>query len=278
MLTHNLLLRILTGVPLAVVAILYFYLAPEFLFILIAVGIITVGIWEYTQAFSQTSIPLKSAYLYFSSLLLFLSFVLFWKNYTDYGLISFGLTLLAVLLFSILKKRDRENQLLLWYSLPLVWIVFPVILLVLLRFSISTASGSSLILFIIVVAAFNDIFAYFGGKTLGKHLLAPRVSPKKTIEGSLFGLVGGVIAGYIFKLLFLPSFIAGWQLVLLIVVVAAASQLGDLAESKLKRFCGIKDSSNILPGHGGLLDRIDGYLFAIPVFISMTYLLNIQLN
>ncbi len=277
MLTRNLLLRILTGVPLAAVAILYFYLAPEFLFILIAVVIITVGVWEYAQAFAQTSIPLKPAYLFFSSLLFFLSFLLFWKNYTDYGLISFGVTLLVVLFFSFFRQSGG-NQLLAWYSLPLVWIVFPVILLVLLRFSISTASGSSLILFIIVVAAFNDIFAYFGGKTFGRHLLAPRVSPKKTVEGSFFGLVGGIIAGYIFKLMFLPTFIAGWHLVLLIVVIAAASQLGDLAESKLKRFCGIKDSSNILPGHGGLLDRIDGYLFAIPVFIGMTYLLNIQLN
>ncbi len=277
MLTRNLLLRVLTGVPLAVLAILYIYLAPEFLFISIAVIIIIIGVWEYGQAIVAKSIPLKPTFLYFSSLLFFLSFLLFWKNHADLGLISFGLTLFTILFFSIFRQSGG-NRLLFWYSLPLVWIVFPVILLILLRFSVSLASGSSLILFIIVIAAFNDISAYFGGKKFGKHLLAPQVSPKKTIEGSMFGLAGGLVFGLIFRQLFLSAFISGWRLVLLIMVIAATSQLGDLAESKLKRFCRIKDSSNLLPGHGGLLDRIDAYLFAIPVFIGMTYLLGIPLN
>ncbi|MFH2129425.1 MAG: phosphatidate cytidylyltransferase [bacterium] len=277
MLTRNLLLRIRTGVPLAVLAILYIYLAPELLFILVAVVIIITSVWEYAQAMIHKSIPLKPANLYFLSLLFFLSFLLFWKNYTDLGLICFSLTLLMILFFSFFRQSPG-SRLLLWYSLPQAWIVFPVILLILLRFSESTVSGSSLILFIIVVAAFNDIFAYFGGKRFGKHLLAPIISPKKTIEGSIFGLGGGITAGLVFKQLFLPAFISGWRLVLLIVVITAASQLGDLSESKLKRFCGIKDSSNLLPGHGGLLDRIDAYLFAIPVFIGMSYLLDFRLN
>lgn len=277
MLTRNLLLRVLTGVPLAVLAILYIYLAPEFLFVIVAVIIIIVGVWEYGQAIVAKPIPLKPVNLYFSSLLFFLSFLLFWKNYADLGLIIFGLTLLCILVFSFFRQASG-NRLLIWYSLPLAWIVFPVILLILIRFSISSASGSGLILFIIVIAAFNDIAAYFGGKRFGKHLLAPVISPKKTVEGSLFGLAGGLVFGMLFKELFLSSFISGWRLILLILVIAAVSQLGDLAESKLKRYCGIKDSSNLIPGHGGLLDRIDAYLFAIPVFIGMTYILGIPLN
>lgn len=266
----------MTGVPLAALAILYIYLAPEFLFILVAAGIIFIGLWEYAQAIVSKSIPLKPVFLYSTSLLFFLSFLFFWKNQGDAALICFGLTLLGLLFLSFFRQT-RSDRLLLWYSLPLAWIVIPVIFLILLRFSVSTASGSSLILFIIVIAAFNDISAYFGGKKFGRHLLAPVISPKKTIEGSLFGIAGGLVFGLLFKQFFLPSFIGGWRLLLLIVVIAAVSQLGDLAESKLKRYCGIKDSSNLLPGHGGLLDRIDAYLFAIPVFIGMTYLLGIPL-
>jgi len=271
------LLRVLTGVPLAVLAIFYIYLAPEVLFILVAVAIIIIGVWEYGQAVTHTSISLKPVNLYFASLLFFLSFLLFWKGYTDLGMSFLGLTLLVILFFSFFRQSNG-SQLLFWYSLPLAWIIFPVVLLILLRFSISTASGSDLILFIIVIAAFNDIFAYFGGKQFGKHPLAPLISPKKTIEGSIFGLLGGVISGLAFQQLFLPTFLSGWRLLLLLVVIIIASQIGDLSESKLKRFCGIKDSSNLIPGHGGLLDRIDAYLFAIPVFIGMTYLLGVRLN
>lgn len=277
MLTRNLFLRVLTGVPLAVLAILYIYLAPEFLFIPIAAIIILIGVWEYSRALVAKSIALKPVFQYFSALLFFLSLLLYWKNHADLGLICLGLTLLFILVVSFFRESPG-NRLLLWYSLPLIWIVIPIMLLVLLRFSISSASGSSLILFIIVIAAFNDIAAYFGGKKFGRHKLAPSISPKKTVEGSLFGIIGGLVFGILFKCIFLPSFIGGWKLGLLTVVIAAASQLGDLSESKLKRYCGIKDSSNLLPGHGGLLDRIDGYLFAIPVFIGMTYLLGIQPN
>ena len=277
MLSRNLLLRVLTGVPLAVLAIFYIYLAPEVLFILVAVVIIAAGVWEYGQAIAGKSIKLKPVNLYLISLLFFLSFLLFWKGHADLGMISFGLTLVVILFFSFFRQQDG-SRLLLWYSLPLIWIIFPVVLLILLRFSAGTASGSDLILFIIVIAAFNDIFAYFGGKQFGKHLLAPKISPKKTIEGSFFGLLGGIISGVTFQQFFLQAFLSGWRLLLLVVVIVIASQLGDLSESKLKRFCGIKDSSNLLPGHGGLLDRIDAYLFAIPAFVGMSYLLGIRLN
>lgn len=277
MLTRNLLQRVMTGVPLAALAILYIFMAPELLFILVAVFIIIISVWEYSRALVGKSIPLKPVFMYFTALLFFLSFLLFWKSHSDLGLIALGCTFIFILLFSFLEKSSG-SRLVLWYTLPLIWIVIPVIFLILIRFSVSSASGSRLILFIIVIAAVNDIAAFFGGKQFGRHPLAPAISPKKTIEGSLFGLAGGLMIGMVYQHLFLPSFINGWQLVILIVVVAAASQLGDLFESKLKRFCDIKDSSNLLPGHGGLLDRIDGYLFAIPVFIGMTYLLGIQLT
>jgi phosphatidate cytidylyltransferase len=99
---------------------------------------------------------------------------------------------------------------------------------------------------------------------LGRHLLAPKISPKKTVEGGIAGLAGSVAAGVLLSywLLAVP-----WAPAALISgCTAIAGQVGDLAESALKRSAGVKDSSSILPGHGGILDRLDSLFFAAPVF------------
>ena len=104
----------------------------------------------------------------------------------------------------------------------------------------------------------------YAGSFLGKHKLCPAVSPGKTIEGSVGGLIANLGAGAIFKYFFLPAY--SWGLSLLFFIsVGIAGQIGDLFESELKRSAGIKDSGGILPGHGGILDRIDALLFAAPV-------------
>lgn len=114
----------------------------------------------------------------------------------------------------------------------------------------------------------TDIFAYYFGKTFGKTLLYPQVSPKKTIEGSLGGLLAAVFFAclvfylsdyWIFKCH--PFHYQIWQAPLMAIVVSVASQLGDLCESLLKRDAGVKNSSEIIPGHGGILDRGDSVLF-----------------
>lgn len=110
----------------------------------------------------------------------------------------------------------------------------------------------------------GDSAAYYVGKTLGRHPLAPNISPKKTIEGAVAGLIGSVIAGVALGVWLLGE--PGLNLVLVSVVTGASGQAGDLAESLLKRSAGVKDSSSILPGHGGILDRLDSLFFAAPVF------------
>jgi phosphatidate cytidylyltransferase len=110
----------------------------------------------------------------------------------------------------------------------------------------------------------GDTAAYYGGRALGRHLLAPKVSPKKTVEGAIAGLIGSVAAGIVAGIWLLgePALnMAGPAL-----GVAIAGQVGDLAESVLKRSAGVKDSSSILPGHGGILDRLDSLFFAAPIF------------
>ncbi|MEJ2163556.1 MAG: phosphatidate cytidylyltransferase, partial [Robiginitalea sp.] len=105
-------------------------------------------------------------------------------------------------------------------------------------------------------------FAYLVGKTLGRHKLFPSVSPKKTIEGSLGGLVFTLLSAYLLGR-YVPVLDTQQWLVLGLVLVAMGS-FGDLIESKLKRAAGIKDSGAILPGHGGMLDRLDSLVFAAP--------------
>jgi phosphatidate cytidylyltransferase len=112
-----------------------------------------------------------------------------------------------------------------------------------------------------------DTAAYFGGRALGKRKLSPVISPNKTVEGAVAALLAGPIGAVLYGFVVLPRLgdsLGAPGLVGLGFVVAAAATLGDLAESALKRECGVKDSSGLLPGHGGLLDRMDSLLWSIP--------------
>jgi phosphatidate cytidylyltransferase len=111
-----------------------------------------------------------------------------------------------------------------------------------------------------------DSGAYFAGRHFGRHKLAPRISPNKTIEGVIGGLLAGLAVATVFGLLAGLPFAYLPRLLLVAAVAVLASVLGDLFESLLKRHAGAKDSGNVIPGHGGVLDRIDGVLAALPVF------------
>jgi phosphatidate cytidylyltransferase len=121
-----------------------------------------------------------------------------------------------------------------------------------------------LILLLLVIIWVGDSAAFYGGRAFGNHLLAPRISPKKTVEGGIAGLAASMVAGGATGVLFLGE---PWLSVTLISgITAVLGQIGDLAESAMKRSAGVKDSSSILPGHGGILDRLDSIFFAAPVF------------
>ena len=114
--------------------------------------------------------------------------------------------------------------------------------------------------FLFAVIWCTDIFAFFGGRTFGGPKLAPSISPNKTWSGFFSGLAGGVLAGVI-AALFLSESGLVW-VVLLATIVSVAGQLGDLFESGLKRTFGVKDSGTLIPGHGGVMDRVDSLIFA----------------
>jgi phosphatidate cytidylyltransferase len=116
----------------------------------------------------------------------------------------------------------------------------------------------------------GDAAAFYVGRALGQHYLAPHISPNKTIEGSIAGILGSLVIGVFVgrALLQLPIV----SLIVLSLLTSIAGQLGDLAESAVKRRAGVKDSGRLLPGHGGILDRIDSLLAASPVFFLVTRL------
>jgi phosphatidate cytidylyltransferase len=163
-----------------------------------------------------------------------------------------------------------------------VYIAVPMAMLVQLR---QQWAGAFWLLYLLLVVWAGDIFAYFVGRSVGRHLMSPRISPKKTWEGAAASLAASLLVG---SLLFtyalqISSFLLRmrlierrdglfglekpdlWPIILLTVALNVAAQLGDLVESLIKRGAGVKDSGAILPGHGGMLDRIDALLFAAPV-------------
>jgi phosphatidate cytidylyltransferase len=167
-------------------------------------------------------------------------------------------------------------------SFAFAYIAIPMALLVEIR---RQPAGAIWVIYTLLAVWAGDIFAYFVGKSLGRHRMSPRISPKKTWEGAIASIVASVIVGVVWfqyagqlsavllrvGLIDARSGMFGleqpkiWPIVALSVVVNIAAQVGDLVESLIKRGAGVKDSGTILPGHGGMLDRIDAMLFAVPV-------------
>ena len=138
-----------------------------------------------------------------------------------------------------------------------------------------TDNGWVLLIFAYILIWVNDIFAYLTGSAIGRHKLCPRISPKKTIEGSVGGAVFTMLFAYfinrfLLNVFFFDNLISNVEVLFLALGVVVFGTLGDLTESMMKRHAGVKDSGNIIPGHGGILDRFDATFMAMPfVFIYL---------
>ncbi len=165
----------------------------------------------------------------------------------------------------LLLRRQKENAFAgwAWTIGGILYIGWLLGYLVALRDLDSNRTWQTWIFFALLTTFASDTAAFFTGRALGKHKLAPHISPGKTWEGAIAGVFGAIIVSLIFILptpLSLPF--NWWQAILLGLLVSIFGQLGDLVESLLKRNMGVKDSSHLLPGHGGILDRIDSVVFA----------------
>lgn len=196
---------------------------------------------------------------------------------TGYGLFFFmspaiislwAIIPLTVYLFSPQSGREQAMADIGKILLGLVYLCIPLSLLALIR---NHPKGDMWIFFLLAVVFMSDTGAFYFGRFFGRHKLYPSVSPGKTWEGAVGGLLFSLIPAYGFAL-FVSLYRWNWRILILTLAISIAGQIGDLAESMLKRNCGVKDSGNILPGHGGILDRIDGLLFAIPLlYLYLTW-------
>lgn len=191
--------------------------------------------------------------------------------------IGVGVWLLAVLLVALARRAPDERPLAataITVFAVLYTGALPSYLLVI-RHAVHGAqdwAGTWLVIVPLAITWIGDTAAMFGGKWIGGPKLAPRVSPGKTRSGSLFGLVGTVGATFVFDALVLQRFgvmLSPLKLVLFGVIISVVGQAGDLVESLFKREVGVKDSSALIPGHGGVLDRLDSLYFAIPAAAAL---------
>ncbi|GAA4022668.1 phosphatidate cytidylyltransferase [Flavobacterium cheonhonense] len=183
------------------------------------------------------------------------------------------LLLIAALLVSIrslvflFEKKNRFLDKQSKYVFLIGYLIIPIIIFTKIPF-ISNSYHPEIIIAILILIWTNDTFAYLVGITMGKTKLFERISPKKTIEGFSGGLVFAMIAGVLLAQFYLQESIIRWIIIALLVTTFGT--LGDLIESKFKRLAGVKDSGNIMPGHGGFLDRLDSIIFVAP-FVYLFY-------
>ena len=258
--------RVKTAVPVALLLIGIMLYAPVFVVGIVVLLLTIAGIYEF-DGMLEPGIRL--------SLLVMMGSTVFMGGATILGGMT-GLTVALVLVslglfFYYLLFTTPHNisdlQVLGISLFGILWIPWSFNHLTLIR---GLPEGTAFLFLLVLSIWMSDIAAYFGGKSFGRNLLAPSVSPKKTIEGSLCGAAAGSIVAALFSFFFIESL--SWVTGSLVgLAVSFLGQVGDLLESKIKRLCEVKDSGTIFPGHGGILDRVDGFLTATPVYFYLMF-------
>jgi phosphatidate cytidylyltransferase len=291
--------RVLTAVILIPLVILALFKAPMWLFTLLVLGVALLAAREFLGIVEADGFrPFRGlSYLFLACgfLVQASTFVTDWEWFQNFGAAAFvaGMGALAVLLVSPLvllvasMRRDPLAE-----ALPDAAVSFMVLPYVGVTLSCmvtlrAMGNGALFLLYVMLLVWTGDIAALYVGRAIGKHKLALRISPGKTWEGAIASVLGAIVVGFLlFRFLLpiyeglihldlVPSSMAIipaehapiWLVVLFAMCINVAAQLGDLVESAMKRGARLKDSGSLLPGHGGMLDRIDALLFALPVAI-----------
>jgi len=286
--------RVATAVVLIPLVLVLVLKAPLYVLAIVAGAVALLAIAEFLKLVRHYAVqPLRQATYAFVALF-FVFVIVASTNRTplvESTAMLYGLALAAALapfVFLTVAMRMKPANLTTGYPaaaasvFAFVYIAIPMALLVAIR---QQPAGAIWTIYTLLAVWAGDIFAYFVGKSLGRHRMSPEISPKKTWEGAAASILASVIVGTLWfqhapgisSALLRAGLIERrdgmfgleqpqlWPIILLSAVVNIAAQLGDLVESLIKRGAGVKDSGTILPGHGGMLDRIDAMLFAVPV-------------
>jgi phosphatidate cytidylyltransferase len=281
--------RIITALILAPAAISAIFYLPITYFAGLLMAIIAIGAWEWARLMGITNITQRVAYAIITSALVALLWFLL--PVTETWLLLSGLNVevtallwlsvawwtIAALLMLFFPKSNAlwaNNKFIIavfgWLTLVPTWLAFMVLRTN--NYALDEFQGAQLLMYLFMLVWSADVGAYFVGKSMGKHKLMPNVSPGKTIEGVL----GGIFCASILTIV--VGYTLAWSMnefitaLLVTVLITTISVLGDLTESMFKRQAGVKDSGTILPGHGGILDRIDSLTATAPVF-ALCYVL-----
>jgi phosphatidate cytidylyltransferase len=260
----NLITRTITGL-LYGLALIVSLVINYYTFYIFFFTVLVLGLKEFYQlAEKKDAKPQKTLGFIMSIGLYFSSYLLHVNEKMSYLTLNLVLAL-TFLLFAVELFRSKEISFVNIgiTILGIIYVALPLSLLTFLAFDTNNQYSYHLILSLFILVWLSDVGGYFAGINFGKHKLLERISPKKTWEGVAGGLVLCIIGSYILSQFFPIMNIYMW--LVLGVLVCVSSVIGDLIESMLKRSANIKDSGNILPGHGGILDRFDSVLFVIPI-------------
>jgi len=254
--------RVITGVILGLAVLLIIFLASAQWVAWITAAFVLLAAWEWTTLSGVQSLYHRIGYLFI------LAVLMWFIGYLPLMLVMLVASVwwVLALYFVVIYPKHQD----LWIS-PLRRLLIGG--LVLLPFWLamnalrSHPHGDWILLFCFVLVWAADIGAYFAGRRFGKTKLMPRVSPGKTWEGFLGGLLASMLVASVVSAVIELGFHGWFSLLLFVVLLNIYAVVGDLLESMLKRYCQVKDSGNILPGHGGILDRIDSLTAATPLFL-----------
>jgi len=257
--------RLITGIGLLILAIYLVFLAPQTVFVGAALCMSLLCFREFSTLVAAHSIPPPGV----SGLLAGLA-VLFSPSFAGFGLpLVLVLTVLMVIASVGALRNTNLRQILPQVACAVLAAFYTFAPW---RFAVDLRGRSiHLLFFALALNWAGDTAAYYAGRLFGKRKLAPNVSPGKTWEGAIASIVGAVLFGVVYLHYFAPA-LRWWKVAIIAVLGNIAGQLGDLVESAIKRGAGVKDSGTLLPGHGGMLDRVDSSLFALPV-VYLLYLL-----